>query len=169
MKSCLVKGDTKDYQVSCRISLEIPLSDFSMASQNVLIKDYQRLLKIMWITTFKLSLLCHCIIQETNWAHFHAFREEACSFHTTGSVTFQTERASKHVQRSSVSNAITDFTNSAKGKVKHNFIALRTKNRHRPPTWDIHLLNYPLLILQSLSHLRPHLTLLYQPPERLCH
>lgn len=66
VKSCLVKGDTKDYQVSARISLEIPLSDFSMGSQNVLTKDYQRLLKIMWITTFKLSLLCHCIIQETN-------------------------------------------------------------------------------------------------------
>lgn len=164
-----MKGDTKDYQVSGRISLEIPLLDFSMGSQNVLTKDYQRLLKILWITTFKLSLLCHCIIQETNWAHFHAFREEACSFHTTSSVTFQTERASKHVQRSSVSNTITDFTNSAKGKVKHNFIALRTKNRHRPPH-----LRHPPPQLPTADSTKPQpfetsFDFIYRPPERLCH
>lgn len=61
-------------------------------------------------------------------------------FHITSSVTFQTKHEHSHpnVQQCAVeqrlANTITDFTNSARGKVKHYFIALRTKSRRPPET-----------------------------------
>lgn len=171
-----MKGDTTDYQLSGRISLETPVTDFSVWSQTHLWwKEYCWLKKILWITTFQLSLFCHCIIQETNWAHFDAFGEEACFFHTTSSVTFKTKHEHNHpnIQQCAVKqgrfNTITDFTNSAEGKSETLFHCRKDREQRETPTWHVHLLNYPLLILQSLSHSRPHLTLLQRPPERQCH
>lgn len=67
---------------------------------------------------------------------FEAFRREACFSLTTSSVTFKPNHpdALVHsVRQGCSSTAISSFSNSTKGKVKHYFIAVRTDNRHRPP------------------------------------